>query len=87
MRGTLYTKRIELLFFVEVVILTFVELLLFPRSSCKMVERLSFDYFVGVRDFLGQAVTSANRMESFVLDDQDHPAYIDAVSLSCYFSR
>ena len=58
-------KRIELIF-TGVTIFSIVELLLFPRSSRKMVESLSFQYFLSMRDFLKQAAICTQRMEEYV---------------------
>jgi hypothetical protein len=44
-----------------------VELLIFPRSSRKMVEGLSFQYFLTMRNFLKQAAKSSKRMEEYIV--------------------
>ena len=67
-------KRIELIF-VGVVIFSFVELLLFPRSSRKMVENLGFEIFFSVRDFLHQAAVCTHRMELFIRKSKDIESY------------
>eukprot|EP00980_Cylindrotheca_fusiformis_P005889 scaffold1239_cov130-Cylindrotheca_fusiformis.AAC.2 len=58
-------KRIELIF-VGVLIFGFVELLLFPRSSRKIVEGAALDFILSTRDFLKQAVKCSEQMETFV---------------------
>jgi hypothetical protein len=60
-------KRIELIF-VGVVIFTLVELLLFPRSSRKIVEGLTFQFFLSIRDFLAQAKSCCEKMEHYVVE-------------------
>jgi len=67
-------KRIELIF-VGIVIFSFVELLLFPRSSRKIVESKGFDFFLTMRDFLKQTAISTQRMEDFVDRTKDNPDY------------
>jgi uncharacterized membrane protein YgaE (UPF0421/DUF939 family) len=58
-------KRIELIF-VGVVIFSVVELLLFPRSSRKIVEGLGFQFILSMREFLKQATECNQRMEEYV---------------------
>lgn len=43
-----------------------VELLLFPRSSRKQVESLSFKFFLEIRDFMKQATICTQRMEQYI---------------------
>eukprot|EP00980_Cylindrotheca_fusiformis_P017222 scaffold5301_cov126-Cylindrotheca_fusiformis.AAC.5 len=67
-------KRIELIF-VGLLIFGLLELLLFPRSSRKVVETAALDFISATRDFLKQAVKCSQQMETFVndraLDDQN----------------
>lgn len=58
-------KRIELIF-IGVMIFGVVELFLFPRSSRKMVENLSFRFFLDARDFLKQAAICSQQMERYL---------------------
>ena len=58
-------KRIELIF-TGIMIFGIVELLLFPSSSRKQVESLSFKFFLDVRDFLKQATICSQRMEQYL---------------------
>ena len=58
-------KRIELIF-VGVVVFSFVELLLFPRSSHEMVEHLGFELFFSFRDFMRQASICVQHIELYV---------------------
>jgi hypothetical protein len=71
-------RRIELIF-TGVVIFTFVELLLFPRSSRKMVEGLGFQFFLCMRDFMKQAVSSTRRMEEYVKESNNSTMYMHAL--------
>lgn len=78
-------KRIELIF-VGVMIFSLVELLLFPRSSRKMVEGLGFQFFLTLRDYLKQAVKCTTLMGEYVkqsnntnmlmFDDLDDPFHL-----------
>eukprot|EP00980_Cylindrotheca_fusiformis_P017220 scaffold5301_cov126-Cylindrotheca_fusiformis.AAC.3 len=68
-------KRIELIF-VGLLIFGVLELLLFPRSSRKVVETAALDFISATRDFLKQAQKCSHQMETFVnqggaLDDQN----------------
>lgn len=67
-------KRIELIF-CGIVIFSFVELLLFPRSSRKIVESKGYEFFALMRDFLKQAAVSTQRMEDFVVRTTEDPKY------------
>jgi len=71
-------KRIELIF-TGVVIFTFVELLLFPRSSRRMVEKLSLKFFPVLQDFTNQATICAQRMKTFIADSKEHTDYVEAL--------
>jgi hypothetical protein len=64
-------KRIELIF-VGVVIFTLVELFLFPRSSRKIVEGLTFQFFLSVRDFLVQGKKCCEKMNDYVIETEAH---------------
>lgn len=63
-------KRIELIF-VGVVIFAFVELLLFPRSSRKLVESLAFEFFGNMNCFMKQAAVCTLRIEEYVNKTSD----------------
>lgn len=71
-------KRIELIF-TGVIIFTFVELLLFPRSSRKMVEGLGFQFFLSMRDFMKQSVKCTRRMEEYVKESTNSTKYTHAL--------
>ena len=71
-------KRIELIF-TGVIIFTFVELLLFPRSSRKIVEGLGFQFFLSMRDFMKQSVESTRRMEEYVKESTNSTKYAHAL--------
>eukprot|EP00567_Pseudictyota_dubia_P005354 CAMPEP_0197436528 /NCGR_PEP_ID=MMETSP1175-20131217/3967_1 /TAXON_ID=1003142 /ORGANISM="Triceratium dubium, Strain CCMP147" /LENGTH=961 /DNA_ID=CAMNT_0042965837 /DNA_START=69 /DNA_END=2954 /DNA_ORIENTATION=- len=71
-------KRIELIF-VGVVIFSVVELLMFPRSSRKMVECLGFQFFLSVRDYLKQAARCARRMQEYVAYSVDDTMHAEAL--------
>uniref|UniRef100_A0A7S4RJA5 Integral membrane bound transporter domain-containing protein n=1 Tax=Ditylum brightwellii TaxID=49249 RepID=A0A7S4RJA5_9STRA len=60
-------KRIELIF-AGVVIFSLVEFLLFPRSSRKVVEETSFQFFLTMNSFLKQAVKCTKLMETYVCE-------------------
>ena len=67
-------------------IFSLVELLLFPRSSRKMVEGLGFQFFLTLRDYLKQAVKCTTLMGEYVkqsnntnmlmFDDLDDPFHL-----------
>lgn len=76
--ATYIPKRIELIF-VGVVIFSFVELLLFPRSSRRIVESVGFQYFLSTRDYLQQAARCAKRMEDHVKASSKHSSYDEAL--------
>ena len=67
-------KRIELIF-VGIVIFSFVELFLFPRSSRKMVESKAFHIFLTMRDFVKQAALCTQRMEDYIYRTNENPQY------------
>lgn len=67
-------KRIELIF-LGCVIFSIVELMLFPRSSRKMVEGLTFQYFLTMRDYLKQSVESSRRMEEYIAASTEATKY------------
>jgi len=62
-------KRIELIF-IGIIIFTIVELLLFPRSSRKIVETTTLDFIMRTRDFLKQSVETCQRMEQYVMESK-----------------
>ncbi|KAL7576594.1 hypothetical protein ACA910_018082 [Epithemia clementina (nom. ined.)] len=59
-------KRIELIV-TGLVIFSIVELSLFPRSSRRLVEVLSLEFFTTIRNFAKQATTCAQLMEALLL--------------------
>ena len=71
---TYIPKRIELIF-VGVVLFGIVELLLFPRSSRRIVESSAFELFLSFRDFLGQAARTTRRMEEYVVHSSEITEY------------
>lgn len=67
-------KRIEFIF-VGVLIFCFTELFFFPRSSRKMVEQESLQFFDCVKNFLDQAVVCTQRMEQYVSESTEASEY------------
>jgi uncharacterized membrane protein YgaE (UPF0421/DUF939 family) len=63
-------QRIELIL-IGVIIFALIELLLFPRSSRKIVEATALDFVLTTRDFLQQAVKCSQRMEQYVNDSKE----------------
>eukprot|EP00581_Thalassiosira_minuscula_P029612 CAMPEP_0183780858 /NCGR_PEP_ID=MMETSP0739-20130205/57346_1 /TAXON_ID=385413 /ORGANISM="Thalassiosira miniscula, Strain CCMP1093" /LENGTH=745 /DNA_ID=CAMNT_0026023905 /DNA_START=224 /DNA_END=2461 /DNA_ORIENTATION=- len=88
-------KRIELIF-LGVVIFGFVELLLFPRSSRRLVETSTLEAFCCIRDYLKQASHCTRRMEHHIehssaahwnkdrdalfFDDAEDPYHLDRLA-------
>ena len=73
-------KRIELIF-TGIAIFSFVELLLFPRSSRRLVEQLSLKCFSQVRAFAEQATISAQRMQTLMHRETTPNDYDDELML------
>jgi uncharacterized membrane protein YgaE (UPF0421/DUF939 family) len=63
-------KRIELIF-VGIIIFTLIELLMFPRSSRKIVESTTLEFIFATKNFLKQALESSQRMEEYVMATSD----------------
>ena len=62
-------KRIELIF-IGIMIFAAIELLMFPRSSRKIVEQSTFDFVLSMRNFFNQAVECSQRMEQYVVESK-----------------
>ena len=62
-------KRIELIF-IGIIIFTIVELLLFPRSSRKIVETTTLNFVMRTRDFLKKSVETCQRMQQYVIESK-----------------
>ena len=62
-------KRIELIF-TGIVIFSIAELLLFPRSSRRLVETLSLQFFTAMNEFTKQASICAERIDGVLIQQQ-----------------
>eukprot|EP00526_Cylindrotheca_closterium_P001934 CAMPEP_0113601440 /NCGR_PEP_ID=MMETSP0017_2-20120614/230_1 /TAXON_ID=2856 /ORGANISM="Cylindrotheca closterium" /LENGTH=1049 /DNA_ID=CAMNT_0000509733 /DNA_START=94 /DNA_END=3243 /DNA_ORIENTATION=- /assembly_acc=CAM_ASM_000147 len=58
-------QRIELIF-IGIIIFVFTELLLFPRSSRKIVETTSLDFCMSMKAFFKQAIVCSEKLEVYV---------------------
>ncbi|CAJ1952947.1 unnamed protein product [Cylindrotheca closterium] len=67
-------KRIEMIF-IGVIIFAFTELLVFPRSSRKIVQSTSLDFCMTMRDFLRQAVRCSEKLEAHVNESKEYPQH------------
>jgi hypothetical protein len=71
-------KRIELIF-CGVMIFSIVELMIFPRSSRKLVEETTFQFFLNVQSFLEQAKECTERMHIYVSHSPSSAEYIEGM--------
>ncbi|KAL3942484.1 MAG: hypothetical protein SGBAC_003335 [Bacillariaceae sp.] len=63
-------QRIEMIF-IGVIIFCVTELLMFPRSSRKIVQTNSFDFCMSMRSFLRQAAVCSEKLETYVSDSKE----------------